>query len=395
MSNFLNRRHFMKFSGFSLFNFLLACHGEKMLNAQNKKMLLFIGTYANAEDDSIFIYQMDRLTGNLDFSGSIKGIENPSYLAISPDHQFLYAVNEVTGFQGQAWGTVSSLAIDLKARTLKFLNKKSTNGAHPCYITVDNQGRFVLVANYTGGNVAVLPVENDGQLGDATSVMQHQGSSINPQRQAGPHAHSIILTSDNRLALAADLGIDKIMIYQFDSKNGKLTPNSPDLAPAKPGAGPRHLAIHPNNQFLYAINELDSTITSYSFSIASGKFQPLQTVSTLPTDFKLANSGADIHISPDGKFLYGSNRGHDSIAIFKIDESSGTLESVGHESTQGKKPRNFVIDPTGKFLLVANQDSNNVVVFRRAENTGKLKATGSTIQVPKPVCLKLITENGE
>ncbi|MBN2090507.1 lactonase family protein [candidate division KSB1 bacterium] len=366
-----------------------------MLNAQNKKMLLFIGTYANADEDSIFIYQMDQLTGNLELSASIKGVENPSYLAVSPDHQFLYAVNEVSGFQGQAWGTVSALAINLKTRSLKFLNKTSSQGAHPCYITVDNQGRFVLVANYTGGNVAVLPVENDGQLGDATSVMQHQGSSINPQRQAGPHAHSIILTSDNRLALAADLGIDKIMIYRFDSKNGKLTPNSPDFAPAKPGVGPRHLAIHPNNQFLYAINELNSTITGYSFSLDSGKLQTLQTVSTLPTDYKLVNSGADIHISPDGKFLYGSNRGHDSIAIFKIDQNSGKLESIGHEPTQGKKPRNFVIDPTGKFLLVANQDSNNVVVFRREENTGKLKATGTTIQVSRPVCLKIISENGE
>lgn len=366
-----------------------------MLNAQNKKMLLFIGTYASVEEQSVYIYQMDPLTGSLEFASSINGVENPSYLTISPDRQFLYAVNEVSGFQGHAWGTVSSFAINLKTRALKFLNKKSSQGAHPCYITIDNSGRFVLLANYTGGNVAVLPVAKDGQLGDATSVMQHQGASVNPQRQAEPHAHSISLTPDNRYALAADLGIDKIKIYQFDSQNGVLSPNTPDFMPAKPGAGPRHLAIHPNNQFVYVINELNSTISAWSVSFSSGELKAVQTISTLPADFKLANSGADIHISPDGKFLYSSNRGHDSIAIFKIDQNTGLLNLVGHEPTQGKKPRNFVIDPTGKFLLVANQDSNNIIVFRIEENTGKLKATGTNIAISRPVCLKIISENGE
>ncbi len=395
MSFSLCRRNFIRFSSLSLLTCFLSCNGEEMLNINNKKMFLFIGSYATAEEKGIHIYQMDRLTGNLEFASSINGVENPSYLVVSPDHNFLYAVNEVTGFQGQAWGTVSSFGIALKSQTLKFLNKKSSQGAHPCYIAIDKQGRFVLLANYTGGNVAVLPIENNGQLGDATSVMQHQGASINPQRQAGPHAHSITLTLDNRFALAADLGIDKILNYQFDSNNGKLTPNTSNSVTTKPGAGPRHLAVHPTGLFIYAINELNSTLTGFSFNPESGKMQILQTVSTLPAGYSLANSGADIHIAPNGNFLYASNRGHDSIAIFKIDQKSGLLELAGHEPTQGKKPRNFVIDPTGKFLLVANQDSNNIVVFGIEENTGKLKATGTMIQVPKPVCLQIILENGD
>jgi 6-phosphogluconolactonase len=254
---------------------------------------------------------------------------------------------------------------------------------------VDNSGKFVLVANYVGGNVSVFPVQKDGSLGTATEMIQHAGSGANKKRQEGPHAHNVRLDPANRFAYVSDLGIDKIMIYQFNTGTGKLTPNTPPSANLKPGAGPRHLTFHPKGKFAYVINELNSTITAFTLDKANGSLQELQTVSTLPAGYSEESFCADIHISPDGKFLYGSNRGHNSIALFSINVQTGKLTPVDHTPTGGKWPRNFTIDPTGNFLLVANQNTNNIVVYRIDPRTGKLKATGNPIDVPAPVCILL------
>jgi 6-phosphogluconolactonase len=258
-------------------------------------------------------------------------------------------------------------------------------------VTVDKTGRFVLVANYFGGNVAVLPVLRDGSLGEATDMKQGAGSSINLERQEGPHAHCIVLDHANRFAYSCDLGTDKIMIFRFDSRRGKLNANKTPWVQLKPGAGPRHLTFHPSGKYAYVINELHATVTAFAYDRTSGNLSEVQTVPTLPPGFTAANTSADIHISPGGRFLYCSNRGHDSIAVFNIDERNGELTFVTHESTRGNAPRNFAIDPSGAFLLAANQKSDNIVVFRRDLKTGRLSATGQVAQVPSPVCLKFTT----
>jgi 6-phosphogluconolactonase len=247
----------------------------------------------------------------------------------------------------------------------------------------------VLVANYGGGSVAVLPIQEDGQLGAATDVVQHVGSSIHPTRQQEPHAHSITLDPTNRYALACDLGLDQVLIYRFDSAAGKLAPNDPPGAPLRPGAGPRHLAFHPSGRYVYVINELDSTLTVFAWDETRGTLREIHTMPTLPEDFAGKNTCADLHVAPSGRFVYGSNRGHDSIVIFAINAQTGELSYVGHESTRGQTPRNFAIDPTGTFLLAANQRSDTIVSFRINQETGKLTPTGQVTRVPTPVCIKV------
>ncbi len=255
---------------------------------------------------------------------------------------------------------------------------------------VDRTGRFVLVANYTGGNVSVFAVRRDGRLSSATDVVQHHGSSVNKEHQGGPHAHCLILDHANRYAFAADLGLDKVLIYRFDARAGKLTPGKEPWAQLKPGAGPRHFTFHPNGRYAYVINELDSTLTAFSYDAVNGTLHSMQTVSALPKDFSGNNDCADLHVSPSGKFLYGSNRGHNSVVVFAINESTGKLTYLEHTATQGKTPRNFAVDPTGRFLLVANQESDTVVTLRIDRVTGRLKPTGHVAEVPTPVCLKFL-----
>jgi 6-phosphogluconolactonase len=255
-------------------------------------------------------------------------------------------------------------------------------------VAIDQTGQFALVANYSSGSASILPVQEDGSLGEASDFKQHQGFGPNERRQQGPHAHSVTLSPDNRFAFVADLGIDRMMIYQLDLDKGKLIPNDPPWAETYPGAGPRHFAFHPNGRYAYIINELGSSVSAFAYDAARGSLRELQTLSTLPERFKGRNTCADVHISADGKFLYGSNRGHDSIALFSIDSSTGTLAAIGHESTRGKTPRNFGLDPSGSFLLAANQDTNNVVAFSVDQETGLLSPTGHQIEVPAPVCVK-------
>ena len=355
-------------------------------------MYIYVGTYTRslphvqAKSEGIYLLQMDPGSGAITQVSKMPGVENPSFLTLHPSGNYLYAANEVGDFGGKASGAVSAFAINRASGALTFLNQEPTDGAAPCHLSVDATGRYLLTANY--GSVAVHPIGADGRLGKMSDFVQHQGGSINPQRQQEPHAHSFTISADNRFAYAADLGLDKVVIYALNSEQGKLTPAAQPWVRVHPGAGPRHFDFHPSNRYAYVINELDSTVTTFAYEAASGRLTELQTSPTLPAGFAGRSHCADIHVHPSGQFVYGSNRGHDSIAIFAIDQSSGLLTAVGHESTQGQIPRNFAIDPTGAFLLAANQNSDNVVVFQIDPQTGKLTPTGHSVAVPTPVCLK-------
>jgi 6-phosphogluconolactonase len=359
-------------------------------SAVKGKYLLFVGTYTDKESKGIYAYRFDPVSNQLLPLGVVAETTNPSFLITDRNARFLYAVNELQKYEGQASGGVSAFAIDQTSGRLSLLNEVPSRGADPCYLSFDKSGHYVLVANYTGGSVAVFPVSKDGSLGAPLAFVQHSGSGPNRERQEGPHAHWIETSPDNRFALAADLGLDEIVVYRFDPKNGSLTKNDPPFAKLDPGVGPRHLSFHPNGKFAYVVNELKSTITAFSYDANRGALQKLGSISTLPTDVSGPNDGAEIHVHPSGRFLFVSNRGHDSIAVFSIDPGSGELTLVQDVSTQGKTPRNFEIDPTGAFLFVANQNSGNIVVFRINPQTGKLTATGQVLSVPSPVSLRFV-----
>ncbi len=351
---------------------------------------LYVGTYTAKESKGIYAYRFDAKSGELTPMGLAAETKNPSFIAIDPTNRFLYAVNEVPDYNGARSGAVSAFSINRRTGKLTLLNQVASRGADPCYISVDKSGKYVLVANYTGGNVAVFPLQPDGRIGEATAFIQHTGSSVNKERQEAPHAHWIETTADNRFAVAVDLGLDELLVYHFGAKTGALAANSPPYAKLDAGAGPRHLAFDPNGKFAYVVNELQSSITAFAYDSTQGTFQKLKTVSTLPKDFSGKNDTAEIEVHPSGKFLFASNRGHDSIAVFSVDGRTGELISVGDYSTQGKVPRNFTIDPTGEFLFVANQDTNNIVSFRIDAASGKLTPTNQNVNVPEPVCLKFM-----
>jgi len=360
--------------------------------AQGDKYLLYVGTYTQEKSSSkgIYAYRYDGATHEVTSLGLAAETTNPSWVAIHPNGRFLYAVNEIQNYKGPNSGGVSAFSIDRSSGKLTFLNEVSSRGADPCYITVDPSGKYVLVANYTGGSIASFPISTDGKLGEASAFVQHTGHSINPKRQEAPHAHSIDLSPDERFAFVDDLGLDQLLTYKFDKGKGSLKPNNPPFAKLDAGAGPRHFALHPSGQYAYVVSELASTVTAFSFASKAGTFNRIQTISALPEDFKGENDDAEIEVHPSGKFLYASNRGHDSIAVFSIDPAKGTLTTVEHTPTQGKTPRNFAIDPTGALLFAENQESDNIVVFRIDQNTGKLTATGKALEVGQPVCIKFL-----
>jgi 6-phosphogluconolactonase len=392
LSDALARREFLRIAGLGTLGLALPELVFAHVRApRSGELLVYVGTYTSRKSEGIYLYRLNLSSGELQHVATTKGVVDPSFLAIAPSRRYLYAVNEVEEFAGEKSGAISAFTINQRTGELKLRNQQPSLGGAPCYVVVDRSGKFVLVANYAGGNVAVLPVRSDGSLGEATDLKQDQGSSINAERQEGPHAHCIVLDPANRFAYACDLGTDKIMIYRFDARRGKLIPNGTPWVQAKPGAGPRHLTFHPDGKYAYVINELHATVTAFARDQIKGNLKEVQTVPTLPKDPTVADTGADIHVSPDGRFLYCSNRGHDSIAAFKIDPRNGELTFIAHESTRGKTPRNFAIDPTGRFLLVANQNSDNIVTFRRDGKTGRLSATGHVAEVPSPVCLKFTT----
>jgi len=351
------------------------------------KTLIYIGTYTNSGSKGIYLCRMDCGVGKLELAGPVAEEKNPSFLAIHPSRRYLYSVSEVDRHEGKRTGSVSAYAIDAKTGVLTFLNRPISHGMLPCYLSVDAAGKYLLTANYTSGTVTMFPIESDGRLREASDVVQHVGKGPNASRQEGPHAHSILIDAANRFAFSPDLGIDKVMIYRLDLERGKLVPNDPPSASVPPGAGPRHFAFHPNGKFAYVINEMGCSMTAFAYDAAKGSLAAIETVPTLPTDWKGVSHCADVHVHPSGKFVYGSNRGHDSIVIFAIDPATGKLTLRGFESTRGKTPRNFAIDPTGAFLLAANQDSDNIVVFRIDTETGLLSAAGCEVKVPKPVCI--------
>src|SRR5882724_336214 len=359
-------------------------------NSATSKYRAYVGTYTTGESKGIYAYDYDAHTGKLTSLGVAAETENPSFVTLEPHGHFLYAVNELQKYQGQASGGVSAFAVDPKTGKLTFLNEVPSRGADPCYISFDKTGKFVLVANYTGGNVAVFPIQPDGRLGEATGFVQHTGTGPNHDRQEGPHAHWIEVTSDNRYAVVADLGLDELLIYRFDAAKGLLTPNEPPFAKTEPGSGPRHLAFHPDGEHAYVVNEMASTVNTLSFDAKTGTMQSEQTVSTLPAGFSGHNDTAEIEVHPNGRFVYASNRGHDSIAVFAVDAKTGKLKLVEDVPTQGKTPRNFQIDPTGTRLFVANQESGNLVEFKLNPRTGHLSPTGETVKVPNPVCIKFV-----
>ncbi len=354
------------------------------------ELLVYIGTYTRGESKGIYVYRMDVSSGALTPVGVTNAGPNPSFLAIHPNHRFLYAVNEVAEYEGEKTGSITAFSLDPTTGNLNFLNRQSSSGALPCHLVVDAAGKNVLLANYIGGSVSVLPILDGGKLGKGTSVMQHEGSSVNPSRQTGPHAHSINLDRANRFAVAADLGIDEVLVYRFEGAKGKLTPNDPPSVSLMAGAGPRHFAFHPTKPNAYVINELDSTLTTFTYEPELGVLESIQTLSTLPAGFKGVTHTAEVQVHPSGKFVYGSNRGHDSIAMFKVDDATGKLTSIGHEPTGGRTPRNFGIDPSGRYLIAANQDSDRLVVFRIDPTAGRLQSTGTVVDVPAPVCVKMI-----
>ncbi len=352
--------------------------------------LVYVGTYTTQTSKGIYGFRLREATGELTPLGLAAETVSPSFLAVHPNRKFLYAVSEVAEFAGQKSGAVSAFAIDPATGKLALLNQVASRGGGPCYLAVDRTGKAVLLANYGGGSVAALPVLPDGRLGEASAFVQHAGSSLNAKRQQEPHAHSINLSPDNRFAVAADLGLDQLLVYRFDPAKGSLAPNEPAFAKVKPGAGPRHFAFHPKGRFAYVINELHSTVTAFTYDPRRGVLAEAGTVSTLPADFGGNNSTAEVQAHPSGKFLYGSNRGHNSIAVFAIDPRRGALAPVEHVPTQGRTPRNFGIDPSGSWLLAANQQSDTVVVFRIDAKTGRLTPTGQVVDVPTPVCVRLL-----
>jgi len=359
---------------------------------QNDKYLLYVGTYTQDGSTSkgIYAFRYDAATQEVTSLGLAAETTNPSWVALHPNGRFLYAVNEVQNYNGPNSGGVSAFSVDRATGKLTFLNEVASRGADPCYITADQSGKYILVANYTGGSIAAFPISADGKLGKASAFVQHTGHGLNPKRQEAPHAHSIDLSPDEHFAFVDDLSLDELLVYKFDKSKGSLKPNNPPFAKLDAGAGPRHFALHPSGKFAYVVSEMACTVTAFSVDLKAGVLHRSQSISTLPDDFKGENDDAEIVVHPSGKFLYASNRGHDSITVFAIDAAKGTLTVVEHASTKGKTPRNFAIDPTGTLLFAENQQSNNIVIFRIDEKTGKLTPTGKVLEVGQPVCIKFL-----
>jgi 6-phosphogluconolactonase len=351
--------------------------------------LMYVGTYTNQPKQpskGIYAYRF-QASGKFTPIGAVAETSNPTFLVVDRGGKFLYAANEDSTYEGKPAGSISAFAVDAASGQLKLLNVVSSGGPGPCHVSMDQTGKWLFAANYAGGSLAVFPVHADGSLGAASTFIQHKGSSVDPARQTAPHAHSVYISPNNRFLLVGDLGLDHVMVYRFDAAKGTLTPNQPPFAAVAPGSGPRHLAFAKDGKFVYVLSEMAATVTVFRYDAGAGRLEQTQSISMLPADYKGLKSGAEIFVHPNGKFLYASNRGHDSIAVFRIDTGSGALTSAGQVSTQGKTPRNFAIDPTGAFLLAANQDSGSIVVFRIDQTTGALTPTGDVLKVPAPVSL--------
>lgn len=358
----------------------------------SKKYIAYIGTYTSGNSEGIYIFNMNSETGRLEQLGTASDIANPSYLAISKDNKYLYSVIETEKFNGELGGGVASFTIDRSTGKLNLINTKGTKGVAPCHLCVNESNSSLYVANYGEGTVSSFSLDSKGGIDSLTSILVHEGWGPDVDRQEKAHAHCVVLTAKEEYLCAVDLGIDETRLYNLSNNRSLLFSAEHSIA-LNPGSGPRHIIFHANGKFAYIINELGSTVTVLNYSETDYKFSVVQYISTLPDGYEGENAPGAIHISPDGKFLYASNRGHDSIAVFKINKSSGKLELVSHSATEGKYPRDFEIDPTGKYLYVANQLSDNVTAFAICSDTGKLEPLGITYNIPSPVCIKFARIN--
>ena len=360
-------------------------------SAAPTRALVCFGSYSTPDKESVHLFQLNLQDGSLKKLNAVDGLSNPSFLKIHPNGKYLYTVNEVSTFDGKKSGGVTAFALDVNGGKLNKINQQPSGDTGPCHLTVDATGKYVLVAHYGGGSTSVLPIKIDGSVGAVVSQIKHTGSSVH-SRQKAPHAHAVHVGPNNKFAFAPDLGIDKVLVFSFDEKTGAIAETKFDGAKLEPGSGPRHFGFHPDGKFAYVINEIKQTVTALRYKATRGRLRTLHTLSTVPHPVD-GNSTAEVLVHPTGQFLYGSNRGHNSIAMFRINEKNGKLTALGHEPTRGSTPRNFGIDPTGQFLLAANQQSDNVVVFRINQDTGKLKFTGNEIKLSKPVCVRMILQD--
>ncbi len=373
---------------------LVACaRGSHSLESRGETQpddaLLYVGTYTEGtRSEGIYLLRMDRRSGKLHRVGSVDASANPSFLALHPNGRVLYAVNEVETHTGRPTGAVSAFAIASNTGALTRLNEQPSEGGAPCFVSVDRSGRVVLVANYAAGSVALLPIQTDGALAPATKVVQHTGTGPNAKRQGAAHAHCILPDPSNRFALAADLGADRVFVSRLDLDDKSLRHIEGGDAVMRPGAGPRHIVYHPTLPLVFVANELDSTVATLRLDAERGVLSLLDSHSTIPSGWSGTNYPADIHVAPSGRTLYVSNRGHNSIAVFSLAESTAALTLDQVVSTEGDWPRNFSLDPTGRWLLVANQRSDSVIVFARDAKTGRLTPTRERITLPSPVCLR-------
>lgn len=354
--------------------------------SSDSQHLMYVGTYTRETSAGIYAYRFDSESGTAEELGLVAEMREPSFLALHPTGQYLYAVSETDDFDEDGSGSVVSFQVSVNSGALTKLNEVSSRGGWPCHINVDASGRMLIVANYKGGNIASFPINEDGTVGEATSFFQHEGSSVH-ERQDQPHAHSADFSADNRFAFFSDLGLDQVKIYRADPSAATLAPHDPTAVSVEAGSGPRHLALHPSGRSAYGVNELSSTVTVYDYHAEAGELSVAQTVSTLPEGFEGENYTAEIYVHPSGEFVYASNRGHDSIAVFALDPSTGRLTPKEQVSTNGEWPRNFTFSPNGRYLLVANQNSDNIVVFSIDSETGALIPTGIDLSIDAPVCL--------
>ncbi|MBC6989049.1 lactonase family protein [Hymenobacter sp. BT491] len=388
------RRDFLKAAGLGLLSLpaVLASCARSVPRSEAPECLVYVGTFVLAGSESLFLYRLNMATGALTLVSALDAGGKPGFLTLDAKRQHLYTATRVDEFAGVQGGAVSAFAIDRSTGALRLLNRQSSAGVGPCYISLDHSDRCALVANYNSGSISSLPIQADGQLRSPASTDQHRGSGPNRSRQEGPHAHCIIADPSNRFAFAVDLGLDTVFAYALDAPTGMLRLRDTPAFRAQPGAGPRHLTFHPNARFAYLTNEIASTVTALAYDAAQGTFREIQTLSALPADFTATNTLADVHVAPNGRFVYVSNRGHNSVAVFAIDSKSGRLTLVQHVATQGKTPRNFGLDPAGRMLLVAHQDSDSIVVFRIDSRSGRLTPTGVSVAVPTPVCVQIVED---
>ncbi len=390
MSRLLTRRDFLRTAGTSLVGTALGAGrlGRLFAGELSPAARFYVGTYTGTTSKGIYQGWLDVPTGGLRTDIAANNVTNPSFLVVTPSGRFLYAVNEVEKYNGAEQGSVSAFAVNESSGALKFLNTQASGGRGPCHIALDRGGNHVFVANYTSGTAAAFPMLKDGGLAPASSIVTHHGSGPNHDRQEGPHAHCVAVSLDNRFVIVADLGIDRLMVYAFDAKNGTLTPAAHPFVEMVPGSGPRHIAFHPDGKNLYVITELTSTVVLLSYDASTGRMEPRQTVSTLPSEFHGENTAAEVCTDARGRFLYCSNRGHDSIAVFRIDPASRHLTLVQHQSSLGRNPRNFALDPSGSFLVAANQRSDSIVSFSIDGEHGKLTPAGQMMKIAQPVCIQ-------